>query len=63
MNNMCTGQLIGPFKKDIELIELIERDAAAPIKYISHLGIKTEPNSIVKINGDEYQIGLTGILE
>lgn len=62
--NGCTGQLIGPFEANEELIYRIKADAAVTnISYISHIGIQTNVGNIIYINNKPYEIGITGIYE
>lgn len=61
--NGYTGQLIGPFKANEELYDKIIAAAAQPINYVSHIGIQTDIKNYVYINGEEYEIGKTGIYE
>ena len=63
MNNNCRGQLIGPFIKNTELFYLIQSFYTKPISYINHLGIQTDIENYLYINGKEYEIGKTGVYE
>lgn len=47
-------QLRGPFKKGNILINN---------STIRHLGIQAEPNTVFVMNGEEFEIGTTGIYE
>lgn len=62
-NNGYTGQLIGPFTENVELFDLINSAAIKPVAYVSHLGIQTDMENYIYINGEEYEIGTTGIYE
>lgn len=63
-NNKCTGQLIGPFQEQEELIGKIKVAAAAnEIKNFKHLGIQCHSGSIVILNNNEIEIGMTGKYE
>lgn len=62
-NNGYTGQLLGPFEANQELINLIQQDAIKEIKYVKHLGIQANENTFLRINGEEREIGKTGIYE
>lgn len=63
-NNKHTGQLVGPFQKQEELIGKIKAAAAAnEIKNFKHLGIQCHSGSIVILNNNEIEIGMTGKYE
>lgn len=63
-NNKCTGQLIGPFQEQEELIGKIKVAAATnDIKNFKHLGIQCHSGSIVILNNNEIEIGMTGKYE
>ena len=69
------GNLQGPFAANEELFTKIQMDCKDTIKYISKLGINcvgnydldlngnTTNQIFVKINGIDFQIGITRILE
>lgn len=61
--NCYQGQLIGPFSASEELFDKIKEDAAIDVNYVVHLGIQTDIKTVVFINGDEVEIGKTGIYE
>lgn len=61
--NKYTGQLVGPFKANEELYAKIQDAAMKEIKLFRHLGIQAEPETIVIIDGKEFEIGITGIYE
>lgn len=61
--NGYSGQLRGPFTANQELIDLIQNDAIGEIKYVKHLGIQADITTIIKINGEDVEIGKTGIYE
>ena len=61
--NGYSGQLRGPFAANQELIDLIQNDAIGEIKYVKHLGIQADITAMVKINGEDVEIGKTGIYE
>ena len=62
-DNGYTGQLLGPFEANQELIDLIQQDALREIKYVKHLGIQANVRTFLNINGKEVEIGKTGIYE
>ena len=62
-NNGYTGQLIGPFEANQELIDLINQDAIGEIQYVKHLGVQAKVRTFLSINGEEVEIGKTGIYE
>lgn len=62
-NNICIGQLTGPFDANVELLNIIKEKASIPVKYIKHLGIQAEEGCIININNKECIIGTTGIYE
>lgn len=62
-NNGRTGQLVGPFFAGEELFTKIQDDAIEEVDYVDHLGIQTKVKNFVYINGEEYEIGKTGIYE
>ena len=69
------GHLSGPFKKDIQIFNILNQQSGRRINYISKLGIhcvynfdldiqgQWYPEIIVKINNRDFTIGRTGILE
>ena len=66
LNNAHIGQAVGPFLANVDLFDknqpigqIINSDN--PIVY--HLGIQALPGTIVKINGNNIKIGLTGVYE
>lgn len=62
--NGRTGQLIGPFKTNLELFDLIKAESKFEDFYIHHLGIQTDKTSVkVFINNKEIEIGKTQIYE
>ena len=71
--NGHAGQLKGPFDKEKELLDIIRKQCIPTMTHISHLGIQVEPKLsfpvvdnekiIVYINGQEIEIGTTGIYE
>lgn len=62
-NNMYMGQLVGPFSANEELYDKVIEDAGTAILHIKHLGIQAEVSTIIFINGEEREIGKTGIYE
>lgn len=73
-NNIYQGQIQGPFKAGQSLMNLIKEQSAFTPKYLSHIGIQTptenvvkHPDSLVELNisGGSYtiEIGKTGIYE
>lgn len=64
-NNVSAGQLYGPFKAKEELYDKI----LANIKegwncyFVKHLGVETDKNTIIYINGNSTIVGRTGIYE
>lgn len=61
--NCYQSQLVGPFSASEELFDTIKENSAIDVEYVSHLGIQTEVGIIVLINGEEVEIGKTGIYE
>lgn len=61
--NGYTSQLLGPFKANQELIDLIQQDAIKEIKYVKHLGIQANENTFLYINGEKVEIGKTRVYE
>ena len=69
------GNLQGPFAADEELFTKIQSECKDTIEYISKLGIhyvgnfdldltgKRQEQTFVRINGIEFQIGITRMLE
>lgn len=62
-SNGYSGQLLGPFTANEELIDLIQQDAIREIDYVKHLGIQTDIGIFVSVNGNIVEIGKTGIYE
>ena len=62
-DNGYSGQLLGPFTANEELMDLIQQDAIGEIDYVKHLGIQVETPTIVRINNSDVEIGKTGIYE
>ena len=62
-DNGYTGQLLGPFEANQELMDLIQQDALREIEYVKHLGIQTEIGSLLKIDDETIEVGKTGIYE
>ena len=63
MKNMCMSQLVGPFKANEELFDKIKEHSDEKMVYINHLGIQTDKDRIIYVNGKEVQVGRTGIYE
>lgn len=69
------GHLSGPFKKDVQIFNILNQQSGRRISYISKLGIhcvynfdldiqgQWYPEITVKINNVDFTIGKTGILE
>lgn len=58
------GQLTGPFIANTEMLYLVKADAkVSAINYLTKVGICSERGNFVKINGIDFEIGKTGILE
>ena len=62
-NNGYSGQLLGPFTANEDLMDLIQQDAIGEIDYVKHLGIQTNIGAFVSINNSIVEIGKTGIYE
>jgi len=62
-NNGYSGQLLGPFAANEELMDLIQQDAIGEIDYVKHLGIQTNIGTFVSVNNNIVEIGKTGIYE
>lgn len=56
-------QLQGPFKKNEELISIIKEKFKGNVGYISRIGIQSRYQTKVMINGEEFIIGLSGMLD
>lgn len=50
-------QISGPFSAYKNILEKLEKNS------FRHIGIQSDTSHKVKINGDEYEIGKTGMLE
>ena len=69
------GHLSGPFKKNIQIFNILNQQSGRTINYISKLGIhcvynfdldiqgQWYPQINVRINNKEFTIGKTGVLE
>lgn len=55
-------QIHGPFSKNEELINIIKKDYP-DFKFIQKIGIQSISTNICCINGQNFEIGKTGILE
>lgn len=62
-DNGYSGQLLGPFTANENLIELIQQDAIGEIDYIKHLGVQADVSAFININNQDVEIGKTGIYE
>lgn len=62
-NNIYQGQLQAPFTANQELMDIIRGDAAKEVNYLWHLGIQVPTGTIVTINGEDVEVGKTGIYE
>lgn len=62
-NNRYQGQLKGPFIANEEIMDLIRAAAAVEVDYVWHLGVQTDVRAMIKINGQEIEIGKTGMYE
>lgn len=62
-SNGFQGQLVGPFEAGDGLFKYIQEQASVDFDFVSHLGIQTKVGSSVFINGEEFEIGKTGIYE
>lgn len=62
-DNGYSGQLLGPFNANQELVNLIQQDALKEIEYVKHLGIQTKIGTLLEINNKTVEIGKTGIYE
>lgn len=56
-------QLQGPFEKDVELTAVIKNKFKGNFGYISRVGIQSRYQTKVAINGKEFIIGLSGMLD
>lgn len=61
--NYYQSQLTGPFSTTDEIMNKIRENAAVKFSRVSHLGIQTDVRNFVIINGEEVEIGKTGIYE
>lgn len=62
MKNDKFIQLHGPFKKNVELTNIIKKDFPDFVS-IKNLGIQAKSTHICNINGQNFEIGKTEILE
>ena len=64
-NNGYMGQLKGPFRADEELYPRIKESCIEKMNSVRHLGVQTITGDIViiEINGEEIEIGKTGMYE
>lgn len=62
-NNIYQGQIIGPFEAYEELYDRIKADAAVNVYCVKHIGVQTDVRNVILINGEEREIGKTGIYE
>lgn len=67
-NNHAYVQVRGPMLKDEELLDKIKVEILLTIEqlnslYIEHIGIQTSHGHFCEINGEQFEIGKTGILE
>jgi hypothetical protein len=62
MTNDKFVQLHGPFKKDVDLVSLIKVDYP-DFQSIKKIGIQSSPTNRCSINGQNFEIGKTEILE
>lgn len=56
-------QLQGPFKKNEELTFIIKEKFKGNFGYISRIGIQSRYQTKIAINGEEFIIGLSGMLD
>jgi hypothetical protein len=61
--NGYMGQLKGPFKADEELFDKIVKNSVEEIAAVGHLGVQAEVSTFIIINGEEIEIGKTGMYE
>lgn len=71
--NICQGQLIGPFKANQNLMNLINEQCVSKPQYLKHIGIQTEetdvdnPDTLIELKVNDklftVAIGKTGIYE
>ena len=67
LNNGRIGQVIGPFTKDVDLLEdnqpigTFTPETTKPILY--KLGIQADPGTLIQVNQTQIKIGRTGIYE
>ena len=62
-DNGYSGQLLGPFEANQELMNLIQQDAIKEIECVKHLGVQASVRTFVSINNEIVEIGKTGIYE
>lgn len=55
-------QLHGPFEKNEELIDRIKENYPG-FQYIKKIGIQSKMNNVCSLNGQDFEIGKTEILE
>lgn len=67
LNNGRIGQVIGPFTKEVDLLEddqpigAFTPETTKPILY--KLGIQADPGTLIQVNQTQIKIGRTGIYE
>ena len=61
--NRYQSQLKGPFNADEEIMDLVRAAAAVDVECIWHLGVQTDVRNFIRVNGQEVEIGKTGIYE
>ena len=61
--NRYMGQLKGPFNANDELMIKIKEDAEIDVSFVKHLGVQTDIGYSIFVNGEEREIGKTGIYE
>ena len=55
-------QLRGPFNASENILDKIKQENSS-FEYASKIGIQAKPTTIIQINGRDFEIGKTGILE
>lgn len=61
--NGYMGQIKGPFKANQELFSLMKENSIDKMGSVKHLGVQSDISSFIIINGEEIEIGKTGIYE
>jgi hypothetical protein len=56
-------QVCGPFSKDQDIIQYMKDSLNKAFTSLVRIGVQSEVGNIININGQDFEIGKTGILE